>query len=82
MMYQHDYDVRAKQEEIMRRANQQRLVDEVQKSASNNGFRRAIELLIGLMQPPAPALRPEPEQIEPVAQPRKLATDSGIHRIR
>jgi hypothetical protein len=81
-MYQNDYHVRAKQEEMMRQANQQRLADEVQKPASSNSFRRAIELLIGLMRPPAAAPRREPKQIEPLAQPRKLATASGIHRIR
>jgi hypothetical protein len=81
-MYHTNYDVRARQEEMMRRANQQRLAAEVQKPASTNGFRRAIELLIGLMQPPTPAPRREPKQVEPLAQPRKLATDSGIHRIR
>ena len=81
-MYQTDYQVRAKQEEMMRRANQQRLADEIQKPVSSQGFRRAIELLIGLMQTPAPAPRREPERIEPMTQPRKLATDSGIHRIR
>jgi hypothetical protein len=80
MMYHTDYDVRAKQEEMMRRANEQRLADEVQKPGSHYSFRRAIELLVGMMQPSAP--RHEPKQAEPMAQPRKLATDSGIHRIR
>jgi hypothetical protein len=82
MYYDHTDHVRAKQEEMMRRANQQRLADEVQKPASNYSFHRAIELLIGLMQPPTPAPRREPEQVERLAQPRKLATDSGIYRIR
>lgn len=81
-MYHTDYDVRARQEDMMRRANEQRLADEVQKPMSNGGFRRAIELLIGMMQPPTTAPRREPKQVEPMAQPRKLATDSGIHRIR
>ena len=82
-MFHTNYDVRAKQEDMMRKANEQRLADEVQKPVSNGGFRRAIELLIGMMQPPTAAPRREPKQAEPMAQqPRKLATDSGIHRIR
>jgi len=80
-MYPNQYEVDAKRDDMMRRAEQERLANRA-RSENYVSFRRAVELLVGLLQTPNRAPRPQPEVVEPTPQPSKLATDSGIHRIR
>jgi len=79
MMYPTQYDTDAKQDEMMRRAAMQRLAREAQPGTAVS-FRRALELLVGAISALNNEPRRQPEVAEPI--PAKLATDSGIYRIR
>jgi hypothetical protein len=82
-MFPTKYEIDAKRSELMNRAEQERLAEQV-KPVKHDPLRRAVELLVGLLQPtnsnPAPKRYVEYTESQP--QPSKLATDSGIHRIR
>ena len=79
-MFPTHYEIEAKRSQMMHRAEQERLADQVQ-TVKHDPLRRAVELLVGLLQPLTATPRRR-ESSEPVVQPSKLATDSGIHRIR
>ena len=79
--YPNEYSVEARRDDLMRRANQERLANQVQ-PGTRLPFRRAVELLVGAISSLDTTPRQRPAQVEPVVQPSKLATDSGIYRIR
>jgi hypothetical protein len=80
MSYPNPYLVQAKRDELLQKAEHERLVNQVTQTEHFVSFRRAVEMLVGAIQATEPAKR-QPEVVEPMPHP-KFATDSGIHRIR